>query len=100
MCACVQTAYDDATSTFTVPSGGGFEVVFCPDGRSSNIMKTLGPELKELANGGQVSAQLLAAAQNLTLIRSRSEASVAGGMSRAAVAATAGLLVALMVVWA
>ncbi|KAI9833971.1 MAG: hypothetical protein M1826_005876 [Phylliscum demangeonii] len=35
-------AYDDQTSTFIVPSGAGFEVVFCPAGRSTNILKTLG----------------------------------------------------------
>lgn len=33
-------AYDDRTSTFTMPTGGGggaFEVVFCPGGESSRI---------------------------------------------------------------
>lgn len=34
-------AYDDASSTFTVPTGTGFEVVFCPAGRSTIIKKTL-----------------------------------------------------------
>ena len=33
-------AYDDQTSTFVIPAGGGFEVVFCPPGRSTNILTT------------------------------------------------------------
>ncbi|KAG0642150.1 thaumatin family-domain-containing protein [Tuber brumale] len=32
-------AYDDVLSTFTLPSGPGFEVVFCPDGKSSGVSK-------------------------------------------------------------
>lgn len=35
-------AYDDGSSTFAVPTGTGFEVVFCPGGRSTLIQKTLG----------------------------------------------------------
>jgi hypothetical protein len=35
-------AYDDAKSTFAVPTGAGFEIVFCPGGRSTTILKTLG----------------------------------------------------------
>lgn len=31
-------AYDDQSSTFSVPTGGGFQVVFCPGGRSTNIL--------------------------------------------------------------
>ena len=65
-------AFDDQTSTFIVPAGGGFEVVFCPTGRSSNILATMGPELRELAATGAVSAQMLADTKNITLIRSRS----------------------------
>lgn len=64
-------AFDDQTSTFIVPSGGGFEVVFCPTGRSSNILKTMGPELRQLAATGAVSEQMLADTQNITLIKVR-----------------------------
>ncbi|KAG0135222.1 thaumatin family-domain-containing protein [Tuber indicum] len=32
-------AYDDVLSTFTLPSGPGFEVIFCPDGKSSAVSK-------------------------------------------------------------
>lgn len=31
-------AYDDETSTFITPTGGGFQVIFCPGGRSTNII--------------------------------------------------------------
>ena len=31
-------AYDDKTSTFIVPQGAGFQVIFCPGGRSTNII--------------------------------------------------------------
>ena len=33
-------AYDDQDSTFIVPQGGGFQVIFCPGGRSTNIIAT------------------------------------------------------------
>lgn len=33
-------AYDDQTSTFIIPAGAGFEVVFCPGGLSTNILAT------------------------------------------------------------
>ncbi|TKA70343.1 hypothetical protein B0A55_07416 [Friedmanniomyces simplex] len=35
-------AYDDQTSTFITPSGGGFQVVFCPGGRSTDIIESKG----------------------------------------------------------
>jgi hypothetical protein len=35
-------AYDDKSSTFAVPMGAGFEIIFCPGGRSTIIQKTLG----------------------------------------------------------
>lgn len=31
-------AYDDLLSTFTVPTGKGFEITFCPGGVSSDLM--------------------------------------------------------------
>ena len=34
-------AYDDL-STFALPSGLGFEVMFCPDGKSSIVRKSKG----------------------------------------------------------
>lgn len=50
-------AYDDQTSTFIIPSGGGWEVVFCPAGRSTNILVTFGEQLRALASSGSVSRE-------------------------------------------
>ena len=47
-------AFDDQTSTFIIPSGGGFEVTFCPEGRSSNILAVYSKQLFQLANTGHV----------------------------------------------
>ena len=33
-------AYDDQDSTFIIPKGPGFEVIFCPGGRSTQILAT------------------------------------------------------------
>lgn len=45
-------AYDDESSTFIIPMGGGWEVVFCPKGRSTNILATFSDELHNIASGG------------------------------------------------
>jgi len=42
-------AFDDGKSTFVVPAGGGWEVVFCPAGRSTDVLATFGPFLAALA---------------------------------------------------
>ncbi len=52
-------AFDDQDSTFIIPSGGGFEVIFCPAGRSTTILSTLANQLRQLAETGHVSSQLL-----------------------------------------
>lgn len=62
-------AFDDTTSTFIIPSGGGFEIIFCPPGRSTNILKTFGAQLSELASTGKVTPDLLADSQNITIIQ-------------------------------
>jgi hypothetical protein len=63
-------AFDDQTSTFIIPTGGGWEVTFCPAGRSTNILKTLGPQLSALSqSGGKVTQAIKDASMNLTLIR-------------------------------
>lgn len=51
----ITPAFDDQTSTFIVPAGGGFEVIFCPPGRSTLILQTYSAQLQTLAAGGQVS---------------------------------------------
>ncbi|KAI1764931.1 Osmotin, thaumatin-like protein [Hypoxylon sp. FL1150] len=64
-------AFDDRTSTFIIPSGGGWEVVFCPAGRSTNILATFTDELHSIAAGGQVSQDVLAKAMNVSYIDSK-----------------------------
>lgn len=49
-------AYDDFLSTFAVPTGYGFEVQFCPVGRSSNILIT---STSDLSGGASAQAQLI-----------------------------------------
>ncbi|KAJ4134515.1 hypothetical protein NW765_008557 [Fusarium oxysporum] len=48
-------AYDDQKSTFIIPNGGGWEIVMCPKGRSTNILRQLGDEMNELAQSGTLS---------------------------------------------
>lgn len=48
-------AFDDQKSTFIVPTGGGWEIIMCPQGRSSDILRQLGPEMYQLASGGKLS---------------------------------------------
>ena len=72
-------AYDDSTSTFGIPSGGGFEVVFCPTGRSTTILRTFGTQLNQLAQAGHVTAQIEADAQNVTLIKLKNNAAASSG---------------------
>jgi hypothetical protein len=62
-------AFDDQTSTFIIPTGGGWQVTFCPGGRSTNILKTFGAQLHQLATMGEVTAQVLSDAQNVSLIQ-------------------------------
>ncbi|KAF2750042.1 Osmotin, thaumatin-like protein [Sporormia fimetaria CBS 119925] len=47
-------AYDDQTSTFIIPAGAGFEVIFCPGGRSTTILSTYIDEMLQLAQTGKV----------------------------------------------
>ncbi|EXJ95089.1 hypothetical protein A1O1_00207 [Capronia coronata CBS 617.96] len=67
-------AYDDQTSTFIIPQGSGFEVVFCPTGRSSNILAVFGDQLRQLAQTGHVTRDIVGLAQNVTYIREKSGA--------------------------
>jgi hypothetical protein len=48
-------AFDDQQSTFIIPTGGGWEVILCPKGRSTNILRQLGKEMSELAESGDLS---------------------------------------------
>jgi hypothetical protein len=66
-------AFDDHLSTFAIPKGGGFEIIFCPDGRSTNILATLSPPLMELAANGFLSNDTLALLRNSTYVRTQAE---------------------------
>lgn len=68
-------AYDDQTSTFVLPQGGGFEVVFCPKGRSSNILATLGDQVREVARTGVVTQEIEQLARNKTYLEMKNDAS-------------------------
>ncbi|KAI9730070.1 MAG: hypothetical protein M1834_006062 [Cirrosporium novae-zelandiae] len=76
---CYSYAYDDQTSTFIIPSGGGFEIIFCAEGRSTNILATFGDELRAIAAGATVSAQLRKELQNATVIEQNNTRSSADG---------------------
>ena len=90
-------AFDDQTSTFIIPSGGGFEVVFCPTGRSSNILAVYSKQLDQLSQSGHVSAEIISDAQNITLQRINSK----GSRSRAPLALSAAMgAMAALCLWA
>jgi hypothetical protein len=63
-------AFDDQTSTFIIPTGGGWEVVFCPQGRSTNILETFGAELRALGSSGRVTKEMLQVLTNKTYTES------------------------------
>ncbi|KAK3389130.1 thaumatin family-domain-containing protein [Sordaria brevicollis] len=75
-------AFDDQTSTFIIPNGGGWEVVFCPRGRSTNILRIFGDELRTLASGGTLTREKWEKVQNRTYIESvNPKGSKSSGMS-------------------
>lgn len=66
--------FDDDTSTFIVPSGAGFEIQFCPTGRSTNILATFQQQLNSLSSAG-VTKAVLQDVQNMTLIEAAAKKS-------------------------
>jgi hypothetical protein len=50
-------AFDDQFSTFIIPSGAGFEVIFCPGARSTTILSTSRDKMLQLAQDGRVDRQ-------------------------------------------
>ncbi len=67
-------AFDDQTSTFIVPDGGGWEVVFCPTGRSTNILATFQQQLADIAAGRGLTPEVLRAVTNITYIETHPSA--------------------------
>lgn len=62
--------FDDETSTFIIPAGGGFETIFCPEGRSTNILKTFMQQLQDLSAAGNTKSMdvIDQDARNMSLI--------------------------------
>ncbi|TGJ78447.1 hypothetical protein E0Z10_g10318 [Xylaria hypoxylon] len=74
-------AFDDQDSTFIVPLGGGWEVVFCPEGRSTNILATFSNELHGVASGA-ITPEILLNAMNVSFIESKTGAAPRLGSPR------------------
>lgn len=93
-------AFDDQDSTFIIPAGGGFETVFCPEGRSTNILKTFKQQLQDLTGApgvGKSWKEIDDDARNVTIILEAAKKS--GGERREGSAGCVGALVAV-VAWA
>ncbi|KAG8528858.1 uncharacterized protein KY384_006547 [Bacidia gigantensis] len=67
-------AFDDQTSTFIIPSGGGFQVTFCPQGRSSNIISVYKKQLLQLTETGHVSSSSLSDLEGVSVVRTNGAA--------------------------
>ncbi|KAF7954464.1 hypothetical protein EAE96_005585 [Botrytis aclada] len=90
--------FDDQTSTFIVPTGGGWEIVFCPVGRSTNILKVLGDQMRKIASAGKVTKDIIETAMNETYINEMAAKSTAGeGLSEKAKLGSWGALVGVLV---
>ncbi|KAK8851715.1 thaumatin family protein [Apiospora arundinis] len=76
-------AFDDHTSTFIIPSGGGWEVVFCPEGRSTNILATFGEQLQKIASGQLSAEEIRATTMNETFIESQPDTTTSSAASSA-----------------
>lgn len=80
-------AFDDQKSTFIIPQGGGWEVVMCPAGRSTNILRQLGSELSEIANSGKLSERSRKRLMNVTYIEAEKDTASGARPALSAVAA-------------
>ncbi|GJN67592.1 hypothetical protein PLICBS_001619 [Purpureocillium lilacinum] len=90
-------AFDDQQSTFIIPKGGGWEVVMCPAGRSTNILRQLGKELFEIASGGRLSELSMKRLRNVTYIEADKEGAASRG--RPLGTATTGVVAAAAAAW-
>jgi hypothetical protein len=64
-------AYDDQTSTFIIPSGAGFEVIFCPGARSTNILATSRQQLNSYAQSARLVKERQAAGSGSEQVHNR-----------------------------
>ncbi|KAI9668527.1 MAG: hypothetical protein M1829_005344 [Trizodia sp. TS-e1964] len=86
-------AFDDQTSTFVIPTGGSFEVVLCPSGRSTNIIATSKEQLEHLKKTGTVGRRDLGNGTTVGVDVTRKNAAVKGeGSTLALVVALGGAL--------
>ena len=62
-------AFDDKKSTFTVPTGSGFEIIFCPTGRSTTIQNTLSGSAFQVTSavGRSILAAVMVAIANVVV---------------------------------
>lgn len=88
-------AFDDQQSTFIIPKGGGWEIVMCPEGRSTNILRQLGKELYELASSGRLSSLAVRRLENVSYVRADTGAVAAGLRPLRAILTAATLLSAI-----
>lgn len=91
-------AYDDQTSTFIIPTGGGWEVTFCPEGRSTNILAKFKPELEALSQKGYASKAVKDVTTNITFINLPATSNAADRGERIGGASLGALVIVL--VWA
>jgi hypothetical protein len=91
-------AYDDQTSTFIIPIGAAFQVVFCPGGWSTNILSSKSAALQHLQDQGHTGemawdrvAQHLAKFNNAETLHSSGSSSFALLVFAAAYLLTNGL---------
>ncbi|KAK4125228.1 Osmotin, thaumatin-like protein, partial [Parathielavia appendiculata] len=76
-------AYDDRTSTFVVPyetAGAGWEVRFCPRGRSTDILRTFGEEVQAVGAGTGLSLEGWARVRSWAYIEQRETGWTGAGM--------------------
>lgn len=91
-------AFDDQSSTFIVPTGGGWEVTFCPGGASTNILRTFSKELFDLASGNVGSEDLMEMARHWQTVKV-SDGSTTADRERVASLGALVVLVAFAVLW-
>ncbi|CAG8983441.1 hypothetical protein HYALB_00000610 [Hymenoscyphus albidus] len=94
-------AFDDQDSTFIIPTGGGFETIFCPEGRSTNILKTFKQQLQDLTGApgaGKSLKEIDEDARNMTIILEAAKRSAAERTGREGMGCVGALVV--VVAWA
>ncbi|KAM0670418.1 hypothetical protein ACQRIU_000813 [Beauveria bassiana] len=69
-------AFDDQSSTFIVPKGGGWKIIWCPAGRSTDILNQLSAQMYELASGGKLSELSVRRLGNVSYVSSVKQSAV------------------------